>query len=124
MGTGSFIANSVKRRESLQKSRKALLDGPGITRGPTPPPVVPAGNKKSPRQKALKAQPQESPQATQPIQRDKLQQPQSSPLGLDEETREEFLAEIRPMLAKVKNQRRAKLHTTIGRARRYFGGGF
>ena len=125
-GSGSFIANSVKRRETLAKTRSALLDQGGLPSRPTPPPVVPAQDKTSPQQKALRRpQPQAAPrqQGTAPAPSEAGTEA-PNPLGLDEETKAEFMAVIQPVLDQERQRQRAKLHKVVGRARRFFGGGF
>ncbi len=64
--SGSFLTNSTKRRDGLNKTRQQLLDRPGLPpkSRSTPPPAVPAGDKKSPKQKALEERrPVEAPAA-------------------------------------------------------------
>ena len=132
-GSGSVLANAAQRRRGLNSVREALLDKPGISRrGGPPPPTVPAQDRTSPREEVLaanevpveqvppestlEAEGREQPGPTQ------SEQPVNS-LGLDEETRKEFLAQIEPFLVQAKMEKKVMLHRKIGRSRRFFGGG-
>ncbi len=123
----SFLANSVAQKNKLLKIREQLLDRPGIARrGGPPPPTVPAQDRTSPQEEVIaKLHPPEGipeegvPQAT-------ANTADSTPeggLNLDEDTREELLESIRPVVAQMRIEKQAQLHTDLGRVRRFFGGG-
>jgi hypothetical protein len=42
---------------------------------------------------------------------------------MDDEMRNELMAQIRPFILQAKKAKRAKLHRKLGRARKFFGGG-
>ena len=133
--SGSVLANSAKRRDQLNKARAGLLDRPGLPPRSTsrPPAQAPAGDKKSPQEKSLedKRRPVEAPAAgpstdtpAQESRRIEKARLKPSPLGLDEQTRSEMKAQVEPFLIEQRKKQRSRLHKTIGRARRFFGGGF
>jgi hypothetical protein len=124
-GSSSTLANAENRKRGLAKVRESLLDRPGIARtGGPPPPTAPAQDRASPQERAV-AQTRAAPvsgerpegQAAAPGE------PPINALGLDEPTRQEFLAQITPFLQQVKKEKRAKLHRKIGRSRKFMGGG-
>jgi hypothetical protein len=131
VGSSSFLANASNRKRALAKVREGLLDRPGIPRrGGPPPPTVPAQNRTSPQERAVQqSRPQSAgpqgagPQATPPTLAPTREERPVNALGLDDETRQELMAQITPFLTKMKMQKRAKLHRKIGRSRKFFGGG-
>lgn len=125
---GSFLANSVQRRQTLNKVRSGLLDRPGIARtGGPPPPTVPAQDRKSPQEKSLegeRATPLKGGQEEgQPLEVGVPPEQVVNPLGLDAETQQDLMSRIEPFLDRMKLEKRAKLHRRIGRTRNFFGGG-
>lgn len=129
-GTGSFLANSAQRRRGLNRVREALLDRPGIARqGGPPPPTAPAQDRTSPQEQALapsegEAAPETTAEArgrTEPGLT-KEEQPVSA-IPIDDETRQELLAQIKPFVLQARKVKRAQLHRKIGRVRKFFGGG-
>ncbi len=130
MGTGSFLANAATRRDRLNKARAGLLDRPGLPpkSRSRPPARPPAADKKSPQQKSLaQARPAAGSQTSTPAQesrRIEKNRLEPSPLGLDEQTRSEMKERVEPFLQDQRNKQRVRLHKVMGRARRFFGGGF
>ncbi len=130
MGSGSFLVNAAKRRDQLNKARAGLLDRPGLPpkSRSQPPPATPAQDKKSPQQKALaKERPAAGTQTSTPAQESRRIEEnrlEPSPLGLDEPTRSEMKEMVEPFLQDQRNKQRVRLHKVMGRARRFFGGGF
>jgi hypothetical protein len=125
-GSSSTLANAFNRKRGLAKVREGLLDRPGIPRrGGPPPPTAPAQNRTSPQEQALQQpRPQgAAPQATPPTLTPTREERPVNALGLDDETRQELMAQITPFLTQMKMQKRAKLHRRIGRSRKFFGGG-
>lgn len=124
--SNSFLANSVKRREQLNKVREGLLDRPGTARrGGPPPPTAPAQDRKSPQQKALRPKSKPAPKA-QPKGAASAPEEERAPLpelNIDGETRRELLDQVGTFLRQAKLEKRARLHEKIGRTRRFFGGG-
>jgi hypothetical protein len=125
---GSFLANAAARRRTLTAARDALLDRPGtVRRGGPPPPTAPAQDKTSPQQDALAKRPQPPEQAQLPGEPapapGQQPQPAGDQLGLDPEQRAEFLGQITSFLDQMKAERRAELHPSVGRVRRFFGSG-
>jgi hypothetical protein len=123
-GSPSFLANAANRKRGLAKVRESLLDRPGIARtGGPPPPTAPAQNRTSPQERAV-AQTREAPT---PGGRPEAPTPpvvgQANALGLDDETRQELMAQITPFIEQVRKEKRAKMHRTLGRSRKFFGGG-
>ncbi|KKN84468.1 hypothetical protein LCGC14_0289300 [marine sediment metagenome] len=124
--SSSFLANSLKRKAELTKVRGALLDQPGIPRrGGPPPPVSPAQDKTSPQQKALAGKPEAGAAPTdQPIEGVPSEEQAKTPaIDVDPETRQEMLGQIDMFLKHVKQVKRAKLHQSLGRSRKFWGGG-
>ncbi len=127
--SGSFLANSVKRREQLNKTRQALLDQPGIPRrGGPPPPTAPAQGRKSPQQQATTQRRGEEAPVTrgeegQIAPSPTRQEKPADALNLDPETRQELLEMIEPFILQAKKEKKAKLHRRIGRSRKFWGGG-
>ena len=126
--TGSHLANMQARREQLLKVRAGLLDRPGLPprSKSTPPPAVPAANKKSPQQKSLSkstSTPTAAPsdQPTEGIPPD--EQAQTPIVEVDPETRRDMLEQAELFLQHVRRVKRARLHRTLGRARKFMGGG-
>lgn len=127
-GTGSYLANAANRRKGLNRVRQALLDRPGVARqGGPPPPTAPAQERTSPQQQALgKSRAQQQPTQQRPQARAQAapqQERQRPALNLDAETRQQFLGQIQSFLMQVRREKRARLHTRLGRSRRFFGGG-
>lgn len=130
-GSSSPLVNAFNRKRPLAKVRQALLDMPGIPRrGGPPPPTAPDQTKTSPQQKSLsqaKAAPQqgtsEKPQAPVASQAAPQQAQPRPSMNLDDETRREFLGQIEVFLQQRQKERRAQLHTQLGRTRTFFGSG-
>ncbi len=129
-GTGSFLANASNRRRALNRVRTALLDRPGIPRqGGPPPPTAPAQDRTSPQEQALAENPVEAPPRSESEEEGRItpaptrEEMPVNVLGLDDEMRQELLDQIEPFLTEVRMEKKAQLHRTIGRARRFFGGG-
>lgn len=122
----SFLENAANRRAKLNRVREQLLD----RRGGPPPPTAPAQDRTSPQEDALAKRPQ-PPEQSQPVgappaRPGPAETPQQQPgdqLGLDEEQRAEFLGQIGVFLDQMKTEKRAALHQSIGRVRRFFGSG-
>lgn len=125
--SSSVLANAVARKEKLARVRGALLDQPGIPRrGGPPPPVVPAQGKKSPQQKTLSRTESTSTAtpATQPAEGIPPDEQAQTPIvEVDPETRRDMLEQAELFLQHVRRVKRAKLHRTLGRARKFMGGG-
>lgn len=127
--SSSVLANAVARKEKLARVRGALLDQPGVPRrGGPPPPVVPAQGRKSPQQKTLSrtkststptATPSDQPAEGVPPD----EQAQTPVIDVDPETRAEMLQQATLFLQHVRQAKRAQLHKTLGRARRFWGRG-
>lgn len=126
-GGSSFLEAAARRKKGLAQVRSNLLDRPGVARtGGPPPPTAPAQDRTSPQQQAV-AQTRAAPQpaarsqqaATAPVEG---QRPVST-LNLDPQTRQELLGQIQPFLDQMQKERRARLHPTLGRSRKFFGGG-
>ncbi len=131
--SGSFLVNAQKRRDQLNKVRAGLLDRPGLPpkSKATPPPQAPAMGKRSPQQKSLQQQQTPAPAKAEQKPQEKSKQlakgeeaPVTGALNLPDEVREEMLAEAEPFLREQRLKQRVSLHRTIGRARRFIGGGF
>lgn len=128
-GSSSFLANMKARKRGLAQVREGLLDRPGIARrGGPPPPTAPAQNRTSPQEQAIRQgrTEQQSQQArieSKPAEAPATANQAIQGVGLDEGTKEELLTQIRPFLQQARAERRARLHTTLGRTRRFFGGG-
>ncbi len=123
----SFLQNASNRRKQLLQVRDRLLDRPGIARqGGPPPPTVPAQDRTSPQEDAVATlhPPEGIPeQATPEGVANTADSTPGGGLSLDEETREELLESIRPVVAQMRVEKRAQLHQDLGRVRRFFGGG-
>ena len=123
----SFLQNASNRRKQLLQVRERLLDRPGIARqGGPPPPTIPAQDRTSRQEDELaKLHPPEGiPKQDGP--EEVTTTADSTPeggLSLDEETREELLESIRPVVAQMRVEKQAQLHRDLGRVRRFFGGG-
>lgn len=123
----SFLANSVAQKNKLLKIREQLLDRPGIARkGGPPPATVPAQDRTSPQEEVIaKLHPPEGiPEGGIPdVEAATADSTETGGMDLDEETREELLESIRPVVAQMRKEKTAQLNKDLGRVRRFFGGG-
>ena len=134
--SGSFLNNATARRASLNKTRKTLLDRPGLPprSKSQPPPAVPAGDKKSNRQNAIEKT-QERQNQPGNVLKDEARKKtgagnaeekriNKSVLNIDPEVKAEMMEQAKTFLNHVRRVKRAQLHKTVGRARKFWGGGF
>lgn len=134
--SGSFLTNSTKRRDQLNKTRQALLDRPGLPprSQSTPPPAVPAGDKKDAKRNALDKVLERQDQPGNVLQDKRRAKTGTGDnaegrinravLNIDPEMRQEMLEQASQFLKHVRRVKRAQLHKTVGRARKFWGGGF
>ncbi len=131
--SGSVLANAAKRRDQLNAARRGLLDRPGLPpKSKAQAPAQVPAPAQSAKQKALEdREPVQAPAAgpstanpaeeSRRIENNRLE---PSPLNLDEATRSEMKEMVEPFLEEQRRKQRVRLHKVIGRARRFFGGGF
>ncbi len=134
--SGSFLTNTTKRRDSLNKTRQQLLDRPGLPpkSKSTPPPAVPAGDKKDAKRNALEKVQEREDQPGNVLKDDRRAKTgvgdnaegriDRAVIGLDEETKADMMEQATQFLKHVRRVKRAQLHKTVGRARKFWGGGF
>ena len=134
--SGSFLANSAKRRDQLNKARGALLDRPGLPprSKATPPPAVPAGDKKDAKSNAIEKARERQDQPGNVLQDERRAKTGAGDnaegrinravLEVDPETKAEMMEQASQFLKHVRRVKRAQLHKTVGRARKFWGGGF
>ncbi len=129
--TGSTLANAAARRRSIVKARQELLDRPGIARrGGPPPPTAPAQDRTSPQEEALAPEGEEEVQGQPPVGPEvpvrtptNAQPAAGEEQVFDEDTRAMLMEQIEPFLDRMRKQKLAKLHTKLGRSRKFYGGG-